>query len=520
MRVLPLETDDLNECWISDRDRFAYEGLDSEERLQRPMIKRAGEWTEADWPEALEAAAHGLKDLVARHGPDALGMLLAPNLTLEELHLAAKLGRALGTDNIDHRVRQSDFRAKPAGAPWLGMPVADLAKLESVLFVGATLRREQPLLTARIRHAAKKGLAVNLLHVAGDDLLMPVAHRVLAKPAALAAALAEIAKAAAGKGENAIAASLKGRRSAIILGHYAQQHPDFAVLLAIAREIGRVTGATVGVLPDGANAVGAHLAGAVPTRGRDARAMIEAPRRGYVLAGVEAELDMGPAALAALEKSEFTVALSAYRNATTERAHVVLPIAPYTETGGTFVNMEGRVQSFNAVVKPQGESRPAWKVLRMIGALLEVPGFEGETLQEIRASIAPDLQAWATRGLANTAPDLEWKLNAAPESLERIAEFAAYAGDPVVRRSPPLPRTADARAARTARMSAATAALAKLAAGDRVRVSQGGGQARLALAIDPSVPDGCVRIARGIPETAALGEGAVTIEKVAVEVAA
>ena len=520
MRVLPLETGDVNECWISDRDRFAYEGLDSEERLQRPMVKRAGEWAEADWPEALEAAAHGLRDLVARHGGDALGMLLAPNLTLEELHLAARLGRALGTENIDHRIRQRDFRAKPAGAPWLGMPIADLEKLESVLFVGATLRREQPLLTARIRHAAKKGLAVNLLHVAGDELLMPVANRVLARPAALAAALAEIANAVAGKGEHPISASLKGKRSAIILGQYAQQHPDYAVLLAIAREIGRVTGATVGVLPDGANAVGAHLAGAVPTRGLDARAMVEAPRRGYVLAGVEPELDMGPAAAAALDKSEFTVALSAYRSAAAEHAHVILPIAPYTETGGTFVNMEGRVQSFNASVKPQGESRPAWKVLRMIGALLEVPGFEGETLQEIRKSIAPDLQAWATRGLASTTSDLEWTLNAAPESLERIAEFATYAGDPVVRRSPPLQRTADARAARTARVSAATAAGAMLAAGDRVRVAQGGGEARLALAIDPSVPDGCVRIARGIPETAALGEGAITIEKVAVEVAA
>ncbi len=520
VRVLPLETEEVNECWISDRDRFAYEGLNSEERLLRPMVKRAGEWVEADWPEALEAAAYGLRDLVARHGPEALGMLLAPNLTLEELHLAAQLGRSLGTDNIDHRVRQADFRARPEGAPWLGMPVADLEKLKSVLFVGATLRKEQPLLTARLRHAAKKGLAVNLLHVAGDDLLMPVANRVLAKPSALAAALAEIAKAVAGKGEHPIAASLKGKPSAIILGQYAQQHPDFAVLLAIAQEIGRATGALVGVLPDGANAVGAHLAGAVPSRGLDARAMIDAPRRGYFIAGVEAELDMGPAALAAIEKAEFSVALSAYRNATTERAQVMLPIVPFTETGGTFVSMEGRVQSFNAVVKPQGDARPAWKVLRMMGALLGAPGFEGETLEQVRKAIAPDLQAWAAHGLANTAGEVQWTLNAAPESLERIAEFSIYASDPVARRSPPLQRTADAKAARSVRMSAATAAGAKLAAGDRVRVSQGGGEARLALGIDASIPDGCVRIARGIPETAALGEGAVTLEKVAVGVAA
>jgi NADH-quinone oxidoreductase subunit G len=513
MRVLPIETDDVNECWISDRDRFAYEGLNSEERLLRPLIKRAGEWSEVDWPEALEAVAHGLKDVVARHGADALGMLLAPNLTLEELHLAAGLGRALGTDNIDHRIRQSDFRAKPAGAPWLGMPIADVAKLESVLLVGSTLRKEQPLLSARIRAAAKKGLAVNVLHVAGDDLLMPVANRVVARPGNLAASLAAV-KDSVGDTAKAIAASLASGPSAIILGHYAQQHPDFSVLLAIAQEIGRVTGAVVGVLPDGANAVGAHLAGAVPTRGLDARAMVASPRRGYVVAGVEADLDMGPQALAAIAQAEFSVVLSAYRNATTESAHVMLPIAPFTETGGTFVNMEGRAQTFNAVVKPQGEARPAWKVLRMLGALLDVPGFHAEKIEDVRAAIAPNLQDWAKAGLAGPAAAAQWKLEPAGASIERIAEFPVYGTDPVARRSPPLQRTSDARAARTARMNPATAAAAKLAAGDRVRIRAGQGEAQLAVAIDAALPEGCVRIARGVPETAALGEGALAIEKV------
>ncbi|MEO5693015.1 MAG: NADH-quinone oxidoreductase subunit NuoG [Usitatibacter sp.] len=521
MRVLPLENEDVNECWISDRDRFAYEGLNSEERLLHPMVKRAGEWAEVDWPEALEAAAHGLKDVVARHGADALGLLLAPNLTLEELHLATQLGRGLGTDNIDHRVRQSDFRAKPEGAPWLGMAVADFSKLESVLFVGSTLRREQPLLSARVRAAARKGLAVHMLHVANDDLLMPVASRIVAKPAGLAGALADVAKAAAGQGDSAIVASLKGKRSAIILGHYAQQHPDYAVLLAIAQEIGRVTGAAVGVLPDGANAVGAHLVGAVPTRGLDARAMVAKPLRGYVVAGVELEMDMGSAALATVAQAEFTVALSAYRNATTESAHVMLPIAPFSETGGTFVNMEGRAQQFNGVVKAQGESRPAWKVLRMLGTLLELPGFSADNLQEVRKQIAPDLQAFATAGLGQSKGPADWKVQSpAASGLERISEFGLYATDPVVRRSPPLQRTAAAKSGRAAGMSAATAAAAQLAAGDRVRVKQGSGEARLVVAIDAGVPDGAVRIARGMPETAALGEGPIAIEKVAVEVAA
>jgi NADH-quinone oxidoreductase subunit G len=529
MRVLPIEADDVNECWISDRDRFAYEGVNSEERLLRPQVRRAGQWHEVDWPEALDAAAQGLRDLVAREGADALGILVAPHLTLEELHLATRLARGLGTPHIDHRLHQSDFRAKPAGAPWLGMKIAGLSGLESVLLVGSTVRKEQPLLAARLRTATRHGLAVNVVHVAADELLMPVANRVVARPGALAASLAAIAGAAAhasgkaprgelkgaiGEAEKAIAASLAGaKKSAIVLGHYAQQHPDYAVLLAIAQEIGRLTGATVGVLPDGANAVGASLVGALPGDGLDAHAMIAAPRRGYLVAGVEAELDMGPAALAALEKADFCVSLSAYRNATTERAHVILPIAAFGETGGTFVNMEGRVQTFNAAVKPQGEARPGWKVLRMLGSILEVPGFHADLIEDVRAAIAPDLDAWAAAGLSNGPVEIEWKLRSPAAEMERIAEFALYAGDPVARRSPPLQKTADGKAARTLRIGPAMAATLQLVAGDTARVTQGTGEALLRVAIDAAVPEGCVRIARGVPETAMLGEGAVAVAK-------
>jgi NADH-quinone oxidoreductase subunit G len=271
----------------------------------------------------------------------------------------------------------------------------------------------------------------------------------------------------------------------------------------------------VGVLPDGANAVGAHLAGARPTNGLDARAMIDEPRRGYLVAGVEPELDIGPAAAVALQGAEFTVALSAYRNATTEHAHVILPIVPNTETGGTFVNMEGRVQSFNAAVKPQGQARPGWKVLRMLGAMLEQPGFHADTLQQVRADIAPDLQAWARAGLDNTLVTPEARPGAhssGAQGLQRIAEFGIYAGDPVVRRSRPLQRTADGRAARAARLNPATAAAMGLAAGDSVRVVQGG-EARLVVALDAGTPEGCVRIARGVAETAALATGAITLER-------
>jgi NADH-quinone oxidoreductase subunit G len=287
------------------------------------------------------------------------------------------------------------------------------------------------------------------------------------------------------------------------------------VLLAMAQELGRATGATVGVLPQGANAVGAHLVGARPRGGLDAHAMLEQPRKALVLAGLEAELDMGPDALQAIGSAEFVVALSAYRNATTDAAHVMLPIGTFAETGGTFVNMEGRVQSFNAAVKPQGQARPGWKVMRMLGALLDLPGFHAETLQEIRAAIAPDLQAWARAGLSNDIEALpQWEVRAAAEGrMERIAELGPYAADPIARRSRPLQKTADGRAARSVRLNPATAAAMGLAAGDAVRVKQGG-EARLPVMLDAGTPQGCVRIARGVPETAALTSGEVTLERV------
>ena len=537
MRVLPIENEAVNECWLSDRDRFAYEGLNSEERLVRPMIKRAGEWAEVDWPEALEAAAQGLKEVVTHHGADGLGVLLAPTLTLEELHLGAALGRALGSDNIDHRVHQADFRAPTRGAPWLGMPVADLANLDAVLLVGSTVRKEQPLIAARLRAATKKGLALSTVHVTNDDLLMRVAARVTARPSALAASLAAVAaavaqangtspkgevKRAVGDAERAVAATLAGKgRIAILLGHYAQQHPDYAVLLALAHEIARLTGGTVGVLPESGNTVGAHLAGALPQcGGLDARAMVRSPRSGYLVAGVELGRDMGPQALAALRGAQFGVVLSAYRNSTTDAAHVMLPIAAFTESAGTFVNMEGRVQSFNGLVKPQGDARPLWKVLRVLGSMLGLPGFDQDNILQVRERIAPDLAAWAKAGLNNAIEPLDWVLQAEGTPLERIAEFGLYATDPIVRRSMPLQKTADGRSARIARFNPATFAALGLGADAQLRVRQGGGEAMVAVAVDPTVPEGCMRLARGTSETAALGEGEIAIDIVELEAVA
>ncbi|HST00118.1 MAG TPA: molybdopterin-dependent oxidoreductase, partial [Usitatibacter sp.] len=392
------------------------------------------------------------------------------------------------------------------GAPWLGMEVGALSSLESVLFVGSTLRKEQPLLAVRVRQAAKKGTAVHLVHVARDDLLMPVRSQAITRPSDLTGELAAR--------KDSLVGLLKDGPSAIVLGHYAQQHPDFAVLLAIAQEIGRLAGATVGVLPDGANAVGAALVGAQPRgKGLDAAAMMADPRRAYLVVGVEPEHDLGRAAMKALEQSSLNVVLSAYRNAATDRAHVILPITPFTETGGTFVNMEGRAQSFNGAVKPQGDARPGWKVLRMLGSLLEIADFDADSLEAVRAQVAPDLSAWAKMGLNNAIASFEWEMRAARADLERVAEFAVTASDPIVRRSPSLQKTADGKASRTARANAATLARLGLRAGDMVEVSQGGGSTTLAAAIDAALPDGVVRIARGVAETAALGTGNLTLQK-------
>ncbi|MGE0355838.1 MAG: NADH-quinone oxidoreductase subunit NuoG [Burkholderiales bacterium] len=544
MRVVPFEEEGLNECWLSDRDRFAYEGLASADRLTRPMVCRDGAWVEVDWPEALAAAAEGLKEAAAKHGPAALGALVSPTLTLEELHLAATLARGLGSGNIDHHFRALDSRARFAGAPWLGLKVAELGEQQAVLLVGSTLRQEHPLLANRLRQGAKNGLALGVVHVADDDLLMPVANRLVARPSGLAAALASVAKAvseAAGRplegevakavdgvavtGEaRALAAMLAGReRAAVLLGGYAQQHPDYAALAAIAREIARLAGASFGVLAQNANSVGAKLVGASPAPGAlDTRAMIADPRKAWIVAGFEPERDaaLAPAAVAALGKADFVVALTSWRCWAPEYAHVILPIAPSAETAGTFVNMEGRVQSFHAVTRPPGEARPGWKVLRVLGAMLGLPGFEAETIEDVRAAIAPDLQAWADAGLSNALAPFAFSVGASATGLERVAEWPIYATDAQVRRAPSLQRTAVAREAARVRMNAATALSAGLAPGDRVRVTQGGGEAELALAIDPALPDGCVRIARGIAETVALGEGGIRIAKAEGEAAA
>ncbi|HQR21711.1 MAG TPA: NADH-quinone oxidoreductase subunit NuoG [Burkholderiaceae bacterium] len=531
LRVLPLENEAVNEGWLSDRDRFSYEGLNAADRVTRPLLKQDGQWREVDWADALEYVRHGLLQVKAEHGADAIGALASPASTVEELHLLARLMRGLGSDNVDCRLRQSDFSGDGAeqGVPWLGMPIADIATLDRAFLVGSFLRKDQPLLSTRLRHATRRGCQLSVLHAVDDDLLMRVAHKVIARPSDWVRVLAEVAVAiaqlrgdavpvqgvVAGTVAGAVAASLlSGERKAILLGNSSIQHPDSARLRAWAQWIARATGARLGMLTDGANAVGGHLAGARPQRGGlNARTMLEQPRKAYLLWNMEPEYDTANpvAAGKALAAAETVIAFSAYRNGALEYADAILPITPFTETSGTFVSAEGRVQGFNGAVRPLGEARPGWKVLRVLGNLLELDGFDQDTSEAVRDEVVPADVMAPLSNETTLAPDLP---RATDEALERIADVPIHFSDAIVRRAPSLQATADARPPR-ARMNAATAARLGLTDGSKVRLRQGEGVALLDLQIDEGVADGTVRVAAAHVSTAGLGSmfGMISVER-------
>ncbi len=533
MRVLPLENEDVNECWISDKDRFAYEGLNSADRLTRPLIKQGGEWMEADWQTALEYVANGLANIKRDHGADQIAALASPHSTLEELYLLGKLMRGLGSDNVDFRLRQSDFSAALKGAPWLGMPVADVSTLQRVLVVGSSLRKDHPLLASRLRQAAKKGARVAVLGAGGEDLLMPLAARIDVAPSGWTAALAGVARAVAtAKGVAAPAgtegfeggetaakvaeALLSGERRAVFLGNEAVRHPQFAALHALAQWVATETGATLGFLTEAANTVGGYVAGALPQQGgANAQAMLDNPRKAYVLLNAEPEFDTADPrrALAALAQAGTVVVLSPFRSeAAMQYADVILPVTPFTETAGTFVNCEGQPQSFNGVVRALGESRPAWKVLRVLGNMLDVAGFDFDTAEAVRDEVL----AKPVAARLNNATDAPIRVSAAAANgVERIADVPIYHADPIVRRADSLQLTAAARRAMQAALSADLFASLGVQAGDPVRVTQGQGSIVLPAALEATLPANTVRVSAATTAAAALGAmfGTVTVEK-------
>jgi NADH-quinone oxidoreductase subunit G len=456
LRVVPLENEEVNECWIADRDRFSYEALNSADRLRAPMIKQGGEWKEVDWQTALEYVANGLNQISKDHGASSIGALVSPHSTLEELHLASTLVRSLGSDNIDYRLRNAEF-AKAEGVRYLGASIASLTQLQRVLVVGSNLRKDHPLFAQRIRQAQRNGAQVNTitskaLFNAADAWAMPVAHADVQEASAWTQSLANVAAAvAAEKGVSApaqghatpeaqvIAKSLLGGdRKAVLLGNAAAHHANASSLLSLAKWIAEQTGATYGYLTEAANTVGAQWAKAEPqSGGLNAAQMLAGGLKAALLLNTEPVEDSaaGDKAAAALAAMQMVVTLSPFKT-NMSFSDVLLPIAPFTETSGSFVNAEGRLQSFHAVVKPLAETRPAWKVLRVLANMLGLPQLAFETSQDVLKQIS------ATPLNLSNACSSEVRLAG---HVDTPCVASIYQLDSLVRRAPSLQLTADAR---------------------------------------------------------------------------
>ncbi len=478
MRVVPRTNEAINETWISDRDRFSYEGVYAADRAQKPMIRDGGDWREVDWETALERTVAGLRNVADQHGAHQIGVLGAPSATVEELYLLARVGRALGTANLDTRLRQRDFRDQGADPlyPALGVGLADVETLDGVLVIGADLRREAPILAHRLRKAAlRKGAAakVAFVNTAALEVRHPLAAQVVAPAASLVATLGSLVKAAAeavgqpvpahcaalvaGANPNdtdraAVAALLAGERRAVWLGAQALRHSAYADLRAAAAALAALTGATLGYVPEGANAAGAALVGFLPHReaglralprpGLDARAMLQARLKSYVLFGGVEPADHLDGETGAVAAADFVVAVTPFASQVTlDAADVILPIGTFAETSGTYVNLNGTWQSFGGVASPVGEARPGWKVLRVLGNLLGLPGFDYTTSEEVRDEARK--AAGAEAGNVQVAAYAGTHVPVAGEGGATVS-VPMYAVDAVVRRAPALQHTPEA----------------------------------------------------------------------------
>ncbi len=462
MRVIPFENEAVNECWIADRDRFSYEALNSAERLTQPMLKQGGEWKTVDWQTALEYVVNGLVDIKSQHGANAIGLLASPHSTVEELYLAGALVRGLGSKSIDYRLRNAEH-VVAGGVRWLGRSIASLSVVDRVLIVGSNLRKEHPLFAQRIRQAAKRGAKVySVGSTRAEDWALALQGAVqisaaewfaeLGKIATAVAVLKDVPAPTSAEADDAATAVAKalvsGNEKAILLGNAVAHHEHASALLGLANWIGQQTGATVGYLTEAANTVGAQLVSAVPENGGlNAKQMLEGAAKALFLLNVEPGLDTlgGKAAISGVAKSQMVVTLSPFRT-NLDCSDVLLPISPFSETAGSFVNAEGLLQSFHAVVKPLGDTRPAWKVLRVIANMLGLQGLQQES--------APDVLSAALPGVVSGQLVPGLKLSNAQSLVSGVSASSTvpctasiYQLDGLVRRSSSLQMTADARAA-------------------------------------------------------------------------
>jgi len=561
MRVLPRDNEEINECWLSDKDRFSYEGLNSEDRLTTPMIKHDGQWKECDWETALEFVANRLKEIKEKFGSSSIGALASPHSTLEELFLLQKLIRGLGSENIDHRVRQSDFSSDRHmnGVPWLGMNIADISELKAILIIGSSLRKDHPLIAQRIRRAVKDGAELSLINPVNDDLLTDVANQAIIPPSEMVVILAQVLKVIVElkkekfpdniknvlEGINditetarLIAVSLiNNNPSSVFLGNLAQHHPQYADMQLLTQYIAKFAEADFGILGEAANSVGAYLAGAIPVKnslevsssngynasqmlGMDATTPTIKPCHAFILLNLEPELDAydPQAATKTLGAADLVVMMSAYKKNTstdTDYVDVMLPISPFTETSGTFINTEGRVQNFNGVVAPLGDTRPAWKILRVLGNLLKLEGFNFDTPEQVYAeAIPPDSDI--KKNLDNELNDFTViESRQKSDGIQRIAEVPIYQADPIVRHAESLQLTRDAVAEPVAWMPNNLLERFGFCPGEMAELKQGEGKVLLRVDCDDKVPPNCIRLVTAHPMTASLGDmfGDITVRK-------
>lgn len=527
MRVVARENNDINTTWISDRDRFSYTGLYHADRLHEPMAKIDGKWQVVEWQHALELAAAGIHDVIAEAGADKLGALASPNATLEEFYLLQKIMRELGSPHIDHRLRAVDASDQETAPlfPGLAMLMNEIEQCDAILLIGSNIQKEQPMLGLRVRKASLKGASVLAVNPVDYKFNFNVAAKQIAAPHHMPNTMADLVKALAGEkvdaATQAMADHLRDKKKVcVILGALAIHHPQAAVIRTLAGMIAGKTGTTLSVLTGGANAAGAWIAGAVPHRhaggetinhpGLNAYEMLAKPRKGYILLNVEPEFDCANAKLAkdAIQQAKFTVALSMYRNAVLEEhADVILPIAPFTETSGTFVNVTGEWQSFTGVANAEGQSRPAWKVLRVLGNFLHLQGFDYESSEDIKHEIRAIFDK-AAASFSRQKQELSMPTLSSTAKLSRIGEVPLYAVDSLVRRAAPLQEAQAIMEGDVAEMRIHPDTARKFAVTDGavVNVKQHSASASLTVKFDERIAQDAVWIAGGIAATANLGD--------------
>ena len=482
-RVLPFENEAINECWISDRDRFAYEGL-YQNRLQNPKIKQDGKWHDVDWNTALDYIQRTLSSIIADYGKDSLAAWANPMNTVEELYLAKKFVNGLGSKQTTARLREQDGRilANSKGAQWLGQNIEELAACQAVLVVGANLRKEQPVLTARLRRAAKNGMALSVVAAHKETLHMPLFAQESIHPNQWVNYLTNLPEKLSGSLKDA-------EKAAIILGADVQNHPDYAAIYAAAQQLAENTNAVLGVLPQAANSVGSDVIGFNQVTMTQ---MLAEPKKAVLLFNVEPDCDVwaGSKAMAALKQAGSVMAFTAYESdALNEIADILLPIAPFTETSGSFINMEGRLQSFHGVVQSLGESRPLWKILRVLGNTFNLSGFDFNSSEEVLAE-AIDIETIRTM-LDNTINTSFETKQSGNDELIRVGGVAIYETDPIVRRATSLQQTSHAIIP-AAKVNANTLHKLGFTASDIVLAKQNQASVPVVLEVDNTLPENVV----------------------------